>query len=90
MTGLVLPDANVLFSRTLRDWLFLLAHRGRLYTVHSTEDILAETMAKYRDRHPMATGQRVEILYRQLRANLHSGEILGPPARGARRAHASA
>ena len=48
MTGLVLPDANVLFSRTLRDWLFLLAHRGRLYTVHSTEDILAETMAKYR------------------------------------------
>lgn len=45
MTGLVLPDANVLFNRTLRDWLFLLAHRGRLYTIHSTEDLLAEPRA---------------------------------------------
>lgn len=39
-------DANVLFSKTLRDWLFLLRHetQGQMYTVLATEDIIAETV----------------------------------------------
>lgn len=72
MSAPVLPDSNVLFSRTLRDWLFLLSAEGGLYTVHSTEDILAEVVAKYRDRHPHISGSQVERLQRHLREHLHS------------------
>ena len=70
MTGTVLPDANVLFSRTLRDWLFLLSSGGELYTVHSTPDILAETLSRYRDRFPHVTGEEVDRLATHLSQQL--------------------
>ncbi|WP_187995501.1 PIN domain-containing protein [Schaalia sp. JY-X159] len=72
MTGTVLPDANVLFSRTLRDWLFLLSSGGELYTVHSTPDILAETLSRYRDRFPHVTGEEFDRLETHLKEHLHS------------------
>lgn len=54
----VLVDANVLYSRTLRDWLFLLRNHanGDLYTVHTTEDILAEVIYSIRRNNPDAPG----------------------------------
>lgn len=72
MTAAVLPDSNVLFSRTLRDWLFMLSAEGSLYTVHSTEDILAEVISKYRDKFPCVSGEQVERLQRHLRDQAHS------------------
>lgn len=72
MTAAVLPDSNVLFSRTLRDWLFLLSAEGGLYTVHSTEDILAEVISRYRDRFPHVSGAQVDRLQRHLREHVHS------------------
>ena len=72
MTAPVLPDSNVLFSRTLRDWLCLLSAEGGLSTVHMTEDILAEVVSKYRDRFPYASGSQIERLQRHLRDHAHS------------------
>ncbi len=68
MTTRVLVDANVLHSRTLRDWLFLLrnATGGGMFTVTATEDILTEVVASYRRRYPAATGAQT----RNLRVNL--------------------
>lgn len=49
----VFVDADVLFSRTLRDWLGLLATAEVTpFRVYWTEDVLAETIARLRDRHP--------------------------------------
>ena len=72
MTASVLPDANVLFSRTIRDWLFLLSCEGAVYTVHSTVDILSEVLANYRKQFPHASGEQVAAIDRTLRQNLHS------------------
>lgn len=54
----VLVDANVLFSKTLRDWLFLLRNEtgGDMFTVYATEDILAETLYRMRRKRPAAPG----------------------------------
>jgi len=54
----VLVDANVLLSKTLRDWLFLLRNEteGGMFTVYATEDILAETLYHLRRNHPRAPG----------------------------------
>lgn len=60
----VLVDANVWFSRTLRDWVCLLAADTHcsLYTVLWTEDILAETLANIRkDRTDLEGGQIAHI-----------------------------
>lgn len=65
MGARVLVDANVLFSRTLRDWLFLLRNEtgGEVYTVASTEDVLAETIYRYRRRHPQAPGALIAAIH---------------------------
>lgn len=55
----VLIDANVLYSRTLRDWMLMLAYcgsPGRLYDPLWTEDILAEVIANFRAQHPQHSG----------------------------------
>ncbi|WP_233506817.1 PIN domain-containing protein [Jiangella anatolica] len=51
-------DANVLYSKTLRDWLIMiqLESRGGLYELCWTEDILAEAIYQYRRRHPNVPG----------------------------------
>ena len=51
----VLVDADVLFSRTLRDWILKSSHPIQLaspFEVFWTEDILAETIARIRDKRP--------------------------------------
>ena len=54
----VFVDANVLFSRTQRDWLYHLrqATGGGMFTVHSSEDVIAETLYRYRHRYPQVDG----------------------------------
>lgn len=61
----VLVDANVLYSRTLRDWLFLIKLRsqGGLYTVHATEDILAEVLYRCRRAKPDAPGRLTKAIH---------------------------
>ena len=61
MVTRVFVDANILFSRTLRDWLFLLRNQtnASMFTVYSSEDVLAETLYRYRRKHPTAPGQLI-------------------------------
>jgi len=54
----VLLDANVLVSRTLRDWVLLLqARAGGMFATCWTEDILAETIHAVRRRNPTWTAE---------------------------------
>jgi predicted nucleic acid-binding protein len=54
----VLVDANVLYSKTLREWLALLYLRqeDEIYSVYRTEDVLAETIHRLRRHHPHWNG----------------------------------
>ncbi|MEJ7647683.1 MAG: hypothetical protein WKF57_01350 [Nakamurella sp.] len=60
MADRVLPDANVLHSRTLRDWLLMLMLEPtvELFTLFYTEDILAEVVTTIRRRRPDLSGGR--------------------------------
>ncbi|MHC6177272.1 PIN domain-containing protein [Glutamicibacter sp. X7] len=60
----VFVDANVLFSRTLRDWLFLLRveSKGGLFQIHTTWDVIAETGSHLRNKYPEASGALVSSL----------------------------
>jgi predicted nucleic acid-binding protein len=65
MVSRVLVDANVLFARTLRDWLFLLRNQfeASLFTVAATEDIVAETIYRVRRRYPEAPGRLTRAIH---------------------------
>ena len=65
----VLPDANVLYSKTLRDWLFLIRNEvsNGMYTVQSTEDILAEVTYNFRRNNQTIDGGKVARLVSHLR-----------------------
>jgi predicted nucleic acid-binding protein len=53
----VFVDANVWVSRTLRDWLCLLrAEIPSMFQLHTTEDVLAEAVARLRELHPQRDG----------------------------------
>jgi predicted nucleic acid-binding protein len=73
----VFVDANVWFSRTLRDWL------GMLYTtpenppfvVHWTEDVLAELIYHLRKTHPDWPGSRITTLRDLLSATFETGRV---------------
>lgn len=67
----VFVDANVLYSRAIRDWLFLLRNAaGGMYTLHSSPDVLLEVGRTYRKHFPRATGAQVTRVLDQLRDNL--------------------
>ncbi|WP_421958366.1 PIN domain-containing protein [Prescottella subtropica] len=57
----VLPDANVLYSRTLRDWICLLATRSGppLFQLRWTEDVLAELVYHLRKNHPHYSDRQI-------------------------------
>ena len=57
----VLPDANIFYSRTLRDWICLLANRSGapLFHLRWTEDVLAELVYHLRKNHPMYSDQQI-------------------------------
>ena len=68
----VFVDANVLFARVVRDWMFLLRNvsGGGMFTLGSSEDVLAETVARFRDSRPMATGGQITRLRLTLEESL--------------------
>lgn len=57
----MLPDANVLYSRTLRDWICLLATRSGppLFHLCWTEDVLAELVYHLRKKHPHYSDRQI-------------------------------
>jgi len=70
-TQRVFVDANVLYSRTLRDWLFLLRNEtSSSFQIHSTEDVLVETLYRLRRDHPKWDGGHISRLRKHLELNL--------------------
>ena len=68
----VIVDADVLYSRTLRDWLFLLRNEtaGGMFRLYATVDIVAEVVARYRDRNPMVNGRTITGIHDAIVRNL--------------------
>lgn len=68
MTQRVFVDANVLFSKTLRDWLFLLRIGTQdIFQVHTSEDVLAETLYHWRKHSPRMEGGVITMRLSQMR-----------------------
>lgn len=73
----VFVDANVLYSRTLRDWL------GLLYTVpetppfqvYWTEDVLAEVIVHLRRGHPAWSGGRLTAIRDRIASTFEVGRV---------------
>lgn len=73
----VFLDANVLYSRTLRDWL------GLLYTIPDippfhvrwTEDVLAEVIYHLRRRHPEWSGSRIAAIRDRIAGTFEAGRV---------------
>ncbi|MGV9373473.1 PIN domain-containing protein [Micromonospora tulbaghiae] len=59
--ALVFLDANVLYSRTLRDWISLLALEGdcAVFDLRYSEDVLAEWMYRLRRKRPEHSEQAI-------------------------------
>lgn len=69
-------DANVLFARTQRDWLALLyLNDDTLFSVHWTEDILAQTISRLRRRHLDWSGGRITQVADRVRATFEGGRV---------------
>ena len=73
----VFVDANVWYSRTLRDWV------GRLYTlpetppfeVRWTEDVMAEVLYSLRRKHPAWDGGRITRIRDLLQPTFEVGRV---------------
>jgi predicted nucleic acid-binding protein len=76
-TYAVFVDANVWFSRTLRDWF------GMLYTTpdsppfvaHWTEDVLAEVIHHLRKEHQYWPGSRIAAIRDQMAGTFEAGRV---------------
>lgn len=67
----VLADANVLRSRTLRDWLLMLRiEADGMFTVQTTEDILAEVLYTLRRENPHMDGGKITRLHDHLKRTI--------------------
>jgi hypothetical protein len=78
----VLPDANVLYSRTLRDWLLLLDLTGAPFMLCWTEDVLAEVMYRLRRAHPRWDGRTITQIRDRLCRALEGRRIDDYPVDG--------
>jgi len=65
----VFVDSNVLGSRTLYDWLFILRSQAEMYTLATTADVLDETHRVWRRKHPTAGGDMRKRHDAHFRAN---------------------
>lgn len=72
VTQRLFVDANILFSRTLRDWLFLLKLQSEnsMFVVVSTEDVLAETIYRLRRKYPAWDGGQISRIREALVKNI--------------------
>ncbi|WP_166805971.1 PIN domain-containing protein [Cryobacterium sp. TMT1-3] len=67
----VFVDANVLLSRTTRDWLFLLRNETQqMFQLHSTIDVVTETVRARRRLQPELDGNITRRLHDDLIENL--------------------
>lgn len=80
MPSRVFVDSNVLSSRTLRDWLFLLRNAvPGMFELYSSLDVLAETVRVVRRRLPEAGGDLTANLSELLQDNLNHVLTRYPP-----------
>lgn len=79
LTTRVLPDANVWFSRTLRDWVGMCSVYGPdgWYEVHWTEDILAEVLYHLRKKNPDASDSEIGGVRDKIVRSFAGGRIAG-------------
>lgn len=77
MATRALVDANVLYSRTLRDWLLMIQveSSGGLYELAWTEDILAEAITRIRANNPNFDGGRITHIRDKITEILFNGRI---------------
>lgn len=59
---LVFADANVLYSRTLRDWTFLLSEESGMYSVISSREAVVEAMSSLRNTFPEFSGDQISVI----------------------------
>jgi hypothetical protein len=73
----VFVEANVLYSRTLRDWLCLLfLHAtGEIYTVYWTEHVLAETIYHLSRDHPDWDGAKITCIRDRITGTFEGGRV---------------
>lgn len=71
----VLVDANVLYSRTLRDWLIMIEVLGGPYKVYWSEDILAEALYHLRREHPDWDGGKIASIRAKIVDALEGGRV---------------
>lgn len=73
----VFVDANVWYSRTLRDWLGMLyiAPEDPPFVVHWTEDVLAELLHHLRREHPEWDGGRITAIRDRLAGTFETGRV---------------
>lgn len=75
---IVLLDANILYSRTLRDWIALLqVEAPSLFSVAWTEDIMVEALYHLRKDHPLWSEKQVGGIRRNLEKAFTGGQITG-------------
>ena len=68
----VFVDANILYSRTIRDWLFALStSKIQMFDLFSSEDVFAEVVYHYRRSNPKRSGDEVNGLVNQIRELVH-------------------
>lgn len=71
LVDLVFVDANVLYSRTLRDWTLMLGMECRRFAVISSRDCLVEAIANIREKNPRATGGTINRIHELIARSLH-------------------
>jgi hypothetical protein len=75
---IVLLDANILYSRTLRDWIALLQIEAPgLFNVMWTEDIMVETLYHLRKDNPLWSEEQIGGIRRRLEKAFTGGQITG-------------
>ncbi|RRD35449.1 PIN domain-containing protein [Leucobacter sp. OH2974_COT-288] len=69
----VLLDANILYSRTLRDWICLLSYEteNRFFQLYSSEDIIIEAGYHWRKTHPDKSGFAQEQIFNGIRGAMY-------------------
>lgn len=74
----VFVDANVWYSRTLRDWFGMLyvTPDEPLFVVHGSEDVLAEVIRNLRKQHPTWAGSRISTIRDQLAGTFEAGRVI--------------
>ncbi len=73
----VFVDSNVLYSRTLRDWLCLLtlANDRPHFLICWSEDVLAEVIYHLRRKHPQWSGRRIQKIRDSIVGALEGGLV---------------